>query len=180
MRLDGMKIAILVASGFEQVEMTQPRKALEEAGAKTVLISPEKDKVQGWHHDVKADFFPVDLALDKANPADFDGIHLPGGVFNPDRLRVNEKAVNFVKHFVDAKKPIAVICHGPWTLINAQGVKGKNMTSWPSLRQDLINAGAKWVDKEVVVDELLVTSRMPADIPYYNPKMIEMFAKAKK
>jgi deglycase len=175
--LEGKKIAILVANGFEQVEMTMPKKALEDAGAKTFIISPEKEKVQGSHHDEKADFFPIDVPLAQANAKDYDAIHLPGGVFNPDRLRVIPEAVNFVKHFVDAKKPIAVICHGPWTLINAQGVKGKTMTSWISLKQDLINAGANWIDQEVVVDDLLVTSRKPADIPAYNEKMIQLFAK---
>lgn len=174
--LKGKKIAIVVANGFEQAEMVGPKKALEDAGAQTFIISPEKDTVQGWNHDQRADFFPVDLPLAQAKPEDYHGLHLPGGVFNPDRLRVIPEAVHFVKHFLDAKKPISVICHGPWTLIDAQGVKGKTMTSWISLKTDLINAGATWVDKEVVRDGLLVSSRKPADIPAFNPVIIELFS----
>lgn len=175
--LNGLKIAILLTNGFEQVEMTEPRKALDNAGAKTVLISPEPT-IKAWDGKKKqwGETFKADLLLDKAIPTDYDALLLPGGVMNPDILRMNDKAVAFVKAF--ANKPIAAICHGPWTLINAQLVKGKTMTSWPSLKQDLINAGAHWVDKEVVLDGNLVTSRKPDDIPAFNKTMIELFSKA--
>jgi len=175
-QLEGIKVAILVAEGFEQVELTAPRKALDEAGAKTFIVSPAKGEVQGWKHFDKADKFKVDVPLDQANAADFDALQLPGGVANPDQLRTNPKAVQFVRSFFDAGKPVAVICHGPWTLIDAGVVKGRTVTSWPSLRTDLTNAGAKWVDQEVVVDNGLVTSRKPDDIPAFNSKMLEEFA----
>ena len=174
--LEGMKVAILVAEGFEQVELTGPRKALDEAGAQTFIVSPVKGEVQGWKHYDKADKFKVDVPLDQANAADFDALQLPGGVANPDQLRTNPKAVQFVRAFFDAGKPVAVICHGPWTLIDAGVVKGRTLTSWPSLRTDLINAGAHWVDQEVIVDNGLVTSRKPDDIPAFNSKMLEEFA----
>ena len=174
--LKGKRIAVLVANGFEQVEMTEPRKALEEAGAKTDLISPEKEKVKGWQHTKWGDEFDVEKPLESANPADYDAILLPGGVMNPDKLRANEAAVRFVKSFVDSDKPIAAICHGPWTLIEAGATRGRQMTSWPSLKTDLKNAGASWVDREVVVDRGVVTSRKPDDIPAFNRKMIEEFA----
>ena len=175
-QLERIKVAILVAEGFEQVELTAPRKALDEAGAKTFIVSPAKGEVQGWKHFDKADKFKVDVPLDQANAADFDALQLPGGVANPDQLRTNPKAVQFVRAFFDAGKPVAVICHGPWTLIDAGVVKGRTVTSWPSLRTDLTNAGAKWVDQEVVVDNGLVTSRKPDDIPAFNSKMLEEFA----
>lgn len=174
--LNGKKVAILVASGFEQVEMTEPRKALDQAGAQTYIISPENGKVQGWNHHDKADSFPVDVPLDNSNPADYDALLLPGGVINPDQLRLNDTAIQFIKAFVDTGKPIAAICHGPWTLINAGGVRGRRITSWPSLQADLQNAGAQWVNEEVVTDNGLVTSRKPDDIPAFNRKMIEEFA----
>jgi protease I len=174
-QLNGKKIAILVENGFEQVEMTKPREALEDAGAEADLISPEKGKVQGMQHDEKGDSFSVDIVLKEANPDEYDGLLLPGGVANPDKLRANPDAVKFVKSFVDAGKPIAAICHGPWTLIEAGAAKGRTMTSWPSLKTDLRNAGANWVDREVVVDRGLVTSRKPDDIPAFNRKMIEEF-----
>jgi protease I len=177
--LQNRKVAILVADGFEQVEMTQPRQALEAAGAQTQIISPKQDQVQGWNHFDKGDFFPVDVVLDSANPADYDALVLPGGVANPDQLRVNPKAVQFVKAFFAANKPVAAICHGPWTLIEAGAVKGRKLTSWPSLKTDLQNAGADWVDQEVVVDNGLVTSRNPHDIPAFNRKTIEEFAEGK-
>ena len=179
-RLDGFTVAILVADGFEQVEMTQPRRALDDSGAKTILISPNVHKVQGWNHDDKADQFNVDVPLEKAHAKDYDALLLPGGVRNPDELRINPDAVEFVRGFIVAHKPIAAICHGPWTLINAKGVEGKTMTSWPSLQVDLMNAGAYWVDKEVVTDGLLVTSRKPADIPEFNAAMIDLFASSRK
>jgi protease I len=178
--LNGKIVAILVAEGFEQVELTEPKKALDEAGAQTVIVSPAKGEVQGWKHFDKADKFKVDLPLDEADPNQFDALLLPGGVANPDQLRTMPKAVQFVRAFFDAGKPAAVICHGPWTLINAGVVKGRTITSWPSLQTDLINAGAKWVDQEVVVDDGLVTSRKPADIPAFNRAMLEEFAAGAK
>lgn len=178
--LQNITVAILVANGFEQSEMVEPRAALQAAGAKTVLISPEKNVVKGWQHGNWADEFAVDVPLDRANAADYDALLLPGGVINPDKLRMNATAVAFVKEFGKSKKPIAAICHGPWTLINADLVRGRTMTSWPSVSSDLKNAGANWVDKEVVTDGLLVTSRKPEDIPAFNKAMISLFAKAKK
>jgi protease I len=177
--LRGQRVAILVADGFEQVEMTEPRQALKDAGAKTQIVSPNKTQVQGWNHFDKADSFPVDVALERANPNDYDALLLPGGVANPDQLRIIPEAVNFVRSFVDSGKPIASICHGPWTLIEAEAVKGRTMTSWPSLRTDLRNAGARWVDEKVVVDNGIVTSRKPEDIPAFNQKMIEEFAEGR-
>ncbi len=174
--LHGKKIAILVADGFEQVEMTEPRRALEEAGAQTILISPSGPEVKGWQHTEWGDRFKVDLPLDAAQPGEFDALLLPGGVMNPDKLRMNSKAVQFIKHFFESGKPVAAICHGPWTLAEAGVIKGVTLTSWPSIRTDLLNAGAKWVDQEVVVDNGLVTSRKPDDIPAFNRKMIEEFA----
>jgi protease I len=174
--LSNLKVAILVAEGFEQVELTKPKEALENAGATTKIVSPAEGRVEGWNHFDKGDKFPVDVPLKEANAADFDALLLPGGVANPDQLRMNEKAVNFVKEFFGAGKPVAVICHGPWTLIDAGVVKGRKITSWPSIKQDLINAGAEWVDEECVVDQGLVTSRKPDDIPAFNEKMIEEFA----
>lgn len=175
-RLDGKKVAILVADGFEQVEMTEPRKALEDAGAGTDLISPASGKVKGWQHTKWGDEFPVDVPVDQATPDDYDALVLPGGVMNPDKLRMNDKAVHFVRAFFDAGKPVAAICHGPWTLIEAGVVRGRTVTSWPSLQTDLRNAGANWVDREVVTDSGLVTSRKPDDLPAFNRKMIEEFA----
>jgi protease I len=175
-RLDGKKVAILVDNGFEQVEMTEPKKALEEAGARATIVSPQQTWVKGWQHTDWGDQFPVDVTLSSAMPDDYDALLLPGGVMNPDHLRMNKAAVQFVKAFVEAKKPIAAICHGPWTLIEAGAVKGRTMTSYPSLQTDLRNAGADWVDQEVAVDDGLVTSRKPDDIPAFNKKMIEEFA----
>jgi protease I len=177
--LRGQRVAILVADGFEQVEMTEPRQALKDAGAKTQIVSPNKTQVQGWNHFDKADMFPVDVALERAKPDDYDALLLPGGVANPDQLRMIPEAVNFVRSFVDSGKPIASICHGPWTLIEAEAVKGRTMTSWPSLRTDLRNAGARWVDEKVVVDNGIVTSRKPEDIPAFNQKMIEEFVEGR-
>lgn len=173
--LEGKRVAILVANGFEQVEMTDPKKALEEAGARADIISPEKGTVRGWQHVEWGDLFDVDIPLEEADPAGYDALLLPGGVMNPDKLRLNETAVRFVKAFFASGKPVAAICHGPWTLIEAGAVKGRRVTSWPSIRTDLKNAGANWVDEEVVVDHGLVTSRKPADIPAFNRKMIEEF-----
>lgn len=171
--IHGKKVAILVAEGFEQSEMTEPRKALEQAGAETELVSPEQGEVQGWKHFDKADRFHVDVPLEDASAQDYDALLLPGGVANPDQLRMQPKAVQFVKAFVDSGKPVGVICHGPWTLIEAGAVKGRTLTSWPSLKTDLVNAGAKWVDQEVVADRGLVSSRKPADLPAFSRKLIE-------
>jgi protease I len=176
--LNDMRIAILVAEGFEQVELTEPRKALDDAGAKTLIVSPAVDQVQGWSHFDKADRFRVDVPLTSANAEDFDALLLPGGVVNPDQLRINASAVAFVRGFFDAAKPVAAICHGPWTLIDAGAARGRKMTSWPSLKADLTNAGATWVDEEVVCEQGLVTSRKPKDIPAFNRKMLELFGKS--
>ena len=174
--LTGMKVALLVTDGFEQVELTEPRKALEAAGAETTLVSLKSGEVQGMNHDEKGDKFTVDATLKSAADETFDALVLPGGVANPDKLRMDENAVAFVQGFVDAGKPIAAICHGPWTLIETGAVKGQTITSWPSLKTDLTNAGAKWVDEEVVTSGKLVTSRKPDDLPAFSEKMIELFA----
>jgi protease I len=168
--LSGLRVAILIADGFEQVEMTEPRKALQDAGADTRIVSPAKDEVQGWNHFDKADKFKVDVALDSADANDFDALLLPGGVANPDQLRVIPAAVEFARSFFEAGKPVAVICHGPWTLVEAAVVKGRAITSWPSVKTDLVNAGAKWTDQEVVVDRGLVSSRKPEDIRRVQPE----------
>jgi protease I len=178
-QLAGKTVAILVADGFEQVEMTEPRAALETAGAHTRIVSPAADRVQGWTHFDKADTFDVDIPLDRARAEDFDALLLPGGVANPDQLRINPKAVSFVREFFDAGKPVAAICHGLWPMIDAGVVAGRTVTSWPSLRTDLTNARANWVDREVVTDRGLVTSRKPDDIPAFNRKMVEEFAEGR-
>ena len=175
-KLDNQKVAVLVADGFEQSEMTQPRLALDLAGASTVLISLKSGEVRAWSGANWGGSFPVDRVLADVNADEFDALLLPGGVLNPDKVRMTDAAVAFVKAFGDAGKPIAAICHGPWTLINAGIAKGKRMTSWPSLEADLRNAGADWVDEECVVDGNLVTSRKPDDIPAFNEAMIEAFA----
>ena len=175
-RLEGKKVAILVANGFEQVELTEPKKALEEAGAITEIVSPADGEVQGWNHDEKAESFSVDMPLSQARSDDYDALLLPGGVRNPDQLRMLTRAVEFVDGFIATGKPIAAICHAPWTLIETGAIRGKTMTSWPSLKMDLMNAGAHWVDREVVVDSGLISSRKPDDIPAFNEKMIQEFA----
>jgi deglycase len=177
--LRGKRIAALVEHGFEQSELLEPKQALEQAGAHVDIVSPQSTSVKGWQHTDWGRTMNVDCQLDQAQPADYDALLLPGGVANPDRLRINPKAVAFVKHFVTSGKPIAAICHGPWTLIEADGVRGRKITSWPSLRTDLINAGANWVDQDVVVDNGLVTSRKPDDIPAFNRKAIEEFAEGR-
>lgn len=173
--LKGKRVAILVAQGFEEVEMTEPRKALEEAGADTDLISPEEKKVKSWAKEDWGKKYPVDVHLDDARADQYDALLLPGGVMNPDKLRMNERAVNFVREFAESGKPIAAICHAPWMLIDAGVVRGRTLTSYWSLQTDLRNAGAHWVDQEVVTDQGLVTSRSPEDIPGFNRKMIEEF-----
>ncbi|HEX7296146.1 MAG TPA: type 1 glutamine amidotransferase domain-containing protein [Pyrinomonadaceae bacterium] len=177
-KLDGKKVAILVADGFEQVELTEPKKALEDAGATTQIVSPADGEVQGWNHDEKADKFPVDMPLSRARSDDYDALLLPGGVRNPDQLRTMTRAIEFIDGFFAAGKPVAAICHAPWTLIDADVLRGKTITSWPSLKTDLMNAGANWVDREVVVEQGLITSRKPDDIPAFNKKMVETFAEA--
>ncbi|GJD96095.1 type 1 glutamine amidotransferase domain-containing protein [Methylobacterium iners] len=176
--LNGLKVAILVTDGFEQVEMTEPRKALDEAGAETQLVSPKDGQVKAWNFTEWGDTFPVDMPLRAARPDDYDALLLPGGVINPDQLRALPEAVAFAKAFFDTGKPVASICHGPWTIIEAGAARGRRLTSWPSLKTDLENAGAEWVDQEVVVDQGLVTSRKPDDIPAFNPAVIELFASA--
>jgi protease I len=172
-KLNGKKIAILVEDGFEQVELTSPKQALEEAGATTYIISPKRDKVKGWEHTKWGQEFPVDVAIEQANANNYDALLLPGGVMNPDKLRINKPAVQFVRSFFDQRKPVAAICHGPWTLVEADVVKGRKVTSYPSLQTDLKNAGANWVDQEVVVDQGLVTSRNVDDLPAFNRKLVE-------
>ncbi|CAA2160910.1 General stress protein 18 [Methylobacterium brachiatum] len=177
--LNDLKVAILVTDGFEQIEMTEPRKALDEAGAETRLVSPKDGRVKAWNFTDWGGTFPVDMPLDSARSEDFDALLLPGGVINPDMLRALPEAVAFVKAFFDARKPVASICHVPWTIIEAGAARGRRLTSWPSLMTDLKNAGAEWVDEEVVVDQGLVTSRKPDDIPAFNPEVIKLFASAR-
>ena len=173
--LDGCRVAILATDGFEQSELIEPRKALDMAGAETQIVSPQNSSIRGWIAKDWGNSLPVDVDLDQAQPSEFDALLLPGGVFNPDALRMNPKAVAFVKAFFDADKPVAAICHGPWTVIEAGAARGRKMTSWPSLKTDLTNAGAHWVDSEVVDDQGLVTSRKPDDIPAFNREMIKLF-----
>jgi protease I len=178
-KLRGKKVAILVTHGFEQVELTEPRKALQQAGADTKVVSPAEGRVKGWNFTEWGDEIAVDVPLDRARAEDYDALHLPGGVMNPDQLRIDPSALAFVREFFASQKPVAVICHGPWTLIDAGVVKGRRITSWPSVRTDLVNAGADWVDEAAVVDQGLVSSRKPDDIPQFNAKMIEEFAEGR-
>jgi len=175
-QLKGKRVAALATHGFEQDELTRPRKALEDAGAKVDVVSLEAGRIRGWKHREWGEEVAVDRTLDQANADEYDALLLPGGVMNPDRLRMDPRAVQFVKRFFADGKPIAVICHGPWTLIEAGVVRDVTMTSWPSVKTDLKNAGANWVDQEVVVDRGIVSSRKPDDIPAFNRKMIEEFA----
>jgi protease I len=174
-RLVGRKVAVLATNGFEQSELEKPVEALKAAGAQVDVVSMEAGQIQGMEHDEKGRMVDVDLALADADATEYDALVLPGGVANPDKLRVQDAAVAFVRSTEDGK-PIAAICHGPWTLINAEAIAGRRMTSWPSLEADLRNAGAEWVDEEVVVDRGLVTSRKPDDLPAFCAKMIEAFA----
>jgi len=173
--LKGLKVAILATDGFEQVELMEPRQALDDAGANTRVVAPKRGKIRGWKFTEWGDEVAVDLALEDATPEQFDALVLPGGVLSPDKLRMIPAAVAFVKAFFEARKPIAAICHGPWTVIEAGAAKGRRMTSWPALRTDLINAGAHWVDEAMVRDGNLITSRKPDDIPAFNHGMIELF-----
>lgn len=169
-------IAILVTDGFEQIELTRPKEAVEKAGATTHLISLKDGSVQGFHHSEKGDAFPVDRTVDEVAASDYDGLILPGGVQNPDTLRMHPEAVAFVRDFFAQHKPVAAICHGPWTLVEADVVRGRVLTSWPSLKTDICNAGGHWVDKEVHVDEGLVTSRKPDDLDAFCEMAVEEFA----
>ncbi|HEX3320512.1 MAG TPA: type 1 glutamine amidotransferase domain-containing protein [Terriglobales bacterium] len=177
--LKGLKVAILIADGFEQVEMVKPRQALQDSGAQTVIVSPNEKSVRGWNFKEWGDEFPVDMSLDSVQADDFDALLLPGGVINPDKLRMLPKAVTFVKSFFNAKKPVAAICHGPWTIVEAGAAHGRRIASWPSLKTDLRNAGAEWVDEEVVKDQNLVSSRKPDDIPAFNSAMIDLFGQSR-
>jgi len=177
--LDGLRVAILVENGFEQSELLKPREFLEAAGAHTQIVSPQAEQVRGWNHGDWGDALPVDVPLERAHTADFDALLLPGGVINPDRLRMNEAAVTFAKSFVIERKPVAAICHGPWMLIEIGAARGRRIAAWPSLETDLRNAGAEWVDEPVVVDGDLVTSRKPEDIPAFNRAIGEVFARTR-
>jgi protease I len=178
-RLQGCKVAVLATDGFEQVELQRPVEALRRAGAEVEVVAPHGGQIQGFNHFDKGDMVQVDRELASASPDQYDAIVLPGGVINPDQLRLVPQAIDFIRAFAEAHKPIAAICHGPWTLINAEAVEGKRMTSWPSLEVDLTNAGAEWVDQQVVVDAGLVTSRKPDDLPAFCDKMIEEFAEGR-
>src|SRR5262252_1243943 len=178
--LRGLRVAILVDSGFEEVELLRPRRALDEAGAQTLVVSPQEPGVRAWNFEEWGTKIPVDVPLDRAQPDDYDALLLPGGVMNPDRLRTQPRAVEFVKSFFDAEKPVAVIGHGPWTVIEAGAAQGRLMTSWPSLKTDLRNAGAEWIDEEVVVDGNLVSSRKPDDIPAFNRAMLQRLAQGRR
>lgn len=178
-KLDGVRVAILVTDDFEQVEMTEPKKALEQMGATTTIISPHAGQVTGMNHDEKADSFKVDMTLDQANPNDFDAVLLPGGALNADDIRMNTKAQNFVKQIDASGRPIAVICHGSWLLVSANCVRGRTMTSWPSIQDDLRNAGAKWEDQQMVRDRNWVSSRGPQDLAAFSPAMVSLFAEYK-
>jgi protease I len=178
-KLTGKKVAILAADGFEEVELTKPRAALEEAGATTTVISIESGKIQGMNHADKGETVAVDQTLEEAKAEDFDALMIPGGLMNPDALRSSEKALEFVRHFFREGKPVAAICHAPWVLIDANVIRGRTVTSWPAIKTDVRNAGGNWVDQEVVVDTGLVTSRKPDDIPAFNQKMIEEFCEGR-
>ena len=175
-KLDGLKIAFIAADGVEQVELTEPWKAVEAEGAKPELLSVEGGEIQGFNHLDKGDTFKVDHAVSDADASDYAGIVLPGGVANPDFLRTNDDVVSFIRSFFDDDKPAAVICHGPWTLVEAGVVKGRTLTSWPSLQTDIRNAGGNWVDEEVHIDGNLITSRKPDDLPAFNAASVEVFA----
>ncbi|MFL5809590.1 MAG: type 1 glutamine amidotransferase domain-containing protein [Flavisolibacter sp.] len=177
--IEGKKVAILTENGFEEVELTSPMNALEQAGATVQIISPQKDKVKAWDHDHWSIELPVDKNLSDANPEDYEMLMLPGGVLNPDKTRMNPDCVAFAQHFLEQGKPVAAICHGPQLLIETGMLDGRTMTSYPSIKTDLINAGVNWVDQEVVVDNGLVTSRSPQDLEAFNKKMIEELSEGK-
>jgi protease I len=177
--IDGKRIAFVATDGVEQVELTEPWKAVEEAGGQPELISIEDGEILGYNHLDKADTFPVDKTASEANAGDYDGLVLPGGVANPDRLRTDEDVVGFITGFFEEGKPVAVICHGPWTLVEGDLVRGRTLTSWPSVETDIRNAGGEWVDEEVVVDGGLVSSRKPDDLPAFCAKLVEEFAEGR-
>jgi protease I len=177
--LDGKKVAFLATDGVEQIELTDPWKAIEEAGGQPELVSLEEGEIQGFNHDDKADTFTVDRVVADADAGDYDGLVLPGGVANPDNLRTDEDAVGFVTGFFEEGKPVAVICHGPWTLVEGDLVRGRQLTSFPSVKTDIINAGGDWVDEEVVVDGGLVSSRNPDDLPAFCSKLVEEIAEGR-
>jgi protease I len=177
--LSGKKIAILATDGFEQSELAEPKQALEQAGAMVHIVSPKTGEIRGWQHTDWGDAFPVDVGLGQARPEDYHGLVLPGGQINPDKLRLEPEAVAFVRAFFQAGKPVGAICHGPWLLIEADVVRGRTVTSYASIKTDLKNAGANWVDREVVVDQGLVTSRNPGDLEAFNAKIIEEFAEGR-
>lgn len=179
-RLEGCRVAVLATDGFEQVELTKPVEALKEAGAQVEVVAPKAGQIQGYDHHDKGDMVPVDRQLSEADAEAYQALVLPGGVINPDQLRLEPEAIEFIRSFVQSGKPIAAICHGPWTLIDAGGVEGRRMTSWPSLKTDLSNAGALWEDSEVVVDRGLVTSRKPDDLPAFCARMLEAFAEGRQ
>ena len=179
-RLNGRRVAVLATDGFEQTELTKPVEGLRAEGAKVEVVSPKLGQIQGYNHQEKGDKAPVDRLLSEAKPADYDALVLPGGVINPDALRIVPEAIAFVRGFVQSGKPIAAVCHGPWTLIDAGGVRGRKMTSWPSLKADLTNAGATWVDEQVVADGPLITSRKPDDLPAFVAKIVEVLESAKR
>ncbi len=176
--LNGLRVAILATDGFEQSELQEPRRALDEAGARTEVVSLKKGEIKGWRHKEWGDAVAVDETLESVEAEDYDALLLPGGVMNPDNLRMEPKAVAFVKAFFDEEKPVAAICHGPWTLVEAGAVRGRTLTSWPSLKTDIQNAGGHWVDQESVVDGNLITSRNPKDIPAFNREIFKLFATA--
>jgi protease I len=178
--LTGRKVAVLATDGVEQVELIEPMKALREAGAEVHLVSINAGEIQGLNHMDKGERFPVDRTLADANPRDYIGLVLPGGVANPDTLRTNDRAVEFARAFIEADKPVAAICHGPWLLVEAGVLKGRTVTSWPSLQTDIRNAGGEWVDKEVTVDQKLITSRNPDDLPAFCAKLVTAFNAAKE
>ncbi|GCE48463.1 protease I [Thermosporothrix hazakensis] len=179
-KIDGMRVAVLVADDFEQAEFTEPIKALKQAGASVVVVSPQAGQVTGMNHDEKADRFPVDLLLDNANPDDFDAVMLPGGALNADSLRVNPKAQEFVRKIDQSGRPIAAICHAPWLLVSAGCVKGRTLTSYYTIQDDIRNAGGNWVDKEMVRDKNWVTSRSPKDLPAFNSAMVTLFCESRE
>jgi protease I len=179
-KLEGFRVAFLATDGVELVELTEPWGAVEKEGAQPVLVSIEEGEIQGFDHDDKGDTFSVDAVVKHADPSEFDALVLPGGTKNPDRLRVDQDAVEFVKHFFETGKPAAAICHGPWMLVEADVLKGRTLTSWPSLKTDIRNAGGSWVDEEVHVDGGLITSRKPDDLPAFDEKLVEVFAQHAK
>jgi protease I len=178
--LQGRKVAILATNGFEEAELLQPQEALHQAGAETKVVSPKGGRIKGWNHTDWGKEIPVDIPLERAKADEFDALLLPGGVINPDKLRMERNAVAFVKAFFDAGKPVAAICHGPWTVIEAGAARGRRIASWPSLKTDIRNAGGEWVDEETVVDGNLVSARKPDDIPAFNRAMIDLISRAQR